>query len=148
MNSLACYGPNLWSTERPSSFHLHCDAVKQAIPSLQLGCLRQKASHVAWPRVPGKLLMGLEARRHAPIACDADQGPLVINGSSSQQMALLHLLLQEPAAKPAVTLERLRSQMGSWPALCALPPNVWIFLQFTISSLFTYPHQGLGWIQQ
>lgn len=101
MGSLAFYGPNLWSTERPSPFHLHHDPVTSAVPSFQLGC------HVARPRLPGKGWWDLEARRHPHIPGDADKGPLVINWSLSQQMALLHLLHQDPAAKPAVTLERL-----------------------------------------
>lgn len=62
---------------------------------------------MAWPRLLGKLVVGFGGRRYPHIPCDADKGPLVISWSLSQQMALLHPLLQEPAAKPAVTLEGL-----------------------------------------
>jgi len=60
-------------------------------------------------------------------------------------MALLHLLHRKPAAKPSSAVGKAPTRtMGIWPVLCALLPNVSLQTQFAISSLFTYPHQGLG----
>lgn len=82
---------------------------------------------------------------HLHIPCDADKGLLVINWGLSQLMALLHLLHQEPAAKLSGGVGKAPTHtMGFWPVLSALPSNVSLQMQFTISSLFTYPHQGLG----
>lgn len=88
-------------------------------------------------------------RGHPHVPCDADKGLLVINWSLSQLMALLHLLHWQPTAEPSGVVGKAPAhRMGFWPVLCAPPPNVSLQMQFTISSLFTYPHQGLGWIQQ
>lgn len=52
-------------------------------------------------------------------------------------MAVLHLLHREPAAEPSDVFGKAPpGTMGFWPALCALPPNVSLQMQFTISSLF------------
>lgn len=87
----------------------------------------------------------LEARRHPHIPCDEDKGPLVINWSLSQQMALLHLLHQEPAVEPAVTLERLllpRWALGQFSVLCRQTFGFSRSLRFPLSSLT--PIKGLA----
>lgn len=93
----------------------------------------------------GSQWWGLEARRCPHIPRNADKGPLVIHWSSWQQMALPHLLHQEPAAKPAVTLERLpltRWALGQFSVFCrqmfGFPRSSW----FPLSSLT--PIKGLA----
>lgn len=84
---------------------------------------------------------------HTCIPCNADKGWLVINWSLSQWMALLYLLHQQPTAELSGAAGRAPTHtMGCWPVLCAPPTlvckcSLWF-------PLFTYPRQGLGWIQQ
>lgn len=59
-------------------------------------------------------------------------------------MALLHLLHQELAKPSGAVGKAATHAMGFWPVLCALLPNVSLQGKFTIFSLFTCPHQGLG----
>lgn len=150
LSTLAFYGSNHRAAWGPSLFHLHHDAVKQGLLLSPTGGTQEEGELGDTAKTSQKARDKIWRQgSHTCVPCNEDKGWLVINWSLPQRMVLFYLLHQQPTAEMSGAAGRAPThRVGCWPILWALPPNLSLQMQFMISCLFTYPRQGLGWIQQ